>query len=266
MSGSLAGLPITHECRTCGHKLVLTAHAHAGPYCAMCCAMCDVYSAPPVWLRETESSYERTRMWSHLLDILGNYQTKHSTSENEAVHPVWELHSGWVNPPPSPESPEDLSWNADRSLMSTQWKSTQNLRGGGEQSTSSHTSLWKSSICELGRRKGAYTLQKVICYFKFLITKVIHTVGNTLLFSRQLKETPWKTQKWEGWAFRTMQRSVKKLISTWILKSSLYNLGQMEVKCCEKSSRSVWRNAKNNNWNFTFVKYLNRCIVIFLLY
>lgn len=154
----------------------------------------------------------------------------------------------------------------DRSLMPTLWKSIQNLRGRGEQSTLSHASLWKSSICELGRRRGAYTLQKVICYFKFLITKVIHTVGNTLLFSRQLKETPWKAQKWEDWAFRTMQRSVKKLISTWILKSSLYNLGQMEVKCCEKSSRSAWRNAKNNNLNFTFVKYLNRCIVIFLLY
>lgn len=56
------------------------------------------------------------------------------------------------------------------------WKSSQNRREAGKKSALSHTGPEKSSICELGRGRGADAHKKVICYFKFLITKVIHTL------------------------------------------------------------------------------------------
>lgn len=56
-----------------------------------------------------------------------------------------------------------------------------------------NTSPLRSASCELKSEQDAYMPLKVICYFKFLITNVLHTHGGKhTSFCKQLKETPQK--------------------------------------------------------------------------
>lgn len=203
-------------------------------YCTMCWLLCCI--APKIATKRNNSAAipNVETLTGHILkpSNTAQYVRKHR-SVSSLRTPLWVNDSSIRT-----RIPWEAVYNADRPPGPTPWNLLHHALAHGK--------LLFVNGC----------LFSLKLYFKFLITKVIRIHGGKQsLFSRELKETPWNAQKWEGQAFRTVQRSVKKLISACLLKSSQvqFRTDGGGGQTLWKASRRAWRIREDNRWSFTFL-------------